>query len=179
MEEKLNQLPLNKRKAVELKYAGKKQAEIAEECNVSPDTVYSWFKEGGELFELLSYYTQTMNEKRQENIDEAIKISAQEWGIVRKNLFSKVAKALQDPEFEPKNFSELSTALDKLWFWGRVEANLPTNYDKTLIEEPESTIDEQQMVKELGLDVDDFLPENYERTLAKIVHYKFSRRTQT
>ena len=186
----MNELPLKERTAIELRYLGKKQSEIAEVIQVSINTVEGWFESNGKLFSIAEDYYRSMNAKRQKDLEDKISLSDEEIFITTTNIARSVAKGMQKQkrhlvdkkgnpvaddngnpiyvEVEAKSEFSVRDLVD-VWKMQRIMKGLPTNYEKQDIQTSTASLD--RIKQDLGLTDDDFSDEKMKETQLRINKY--------
>lgn len=190
----MDKLNLKERTAIELRYLGNTVKVISEKINTPEQTIRGWFQNGGKLYEELNSYTEEMNQKRQKNLEEKISVSDDEFFVLTTNIIRHIGKNLQKrkipvvnskgeavadengkPQFiEIDPITEFSVNdLKTVWQIQRIMKGLPVNYEKQDI--TQTNLDNQMIMKELGLTAEDFKDENIESTRQRIAKYLRTR----
>lgn len=190
----MENLNLKEIMAIELKYLGNSVKVISEKVNVSEDVIHSWFKTGGKLAEQYLKYTEEVNTKRKQQMEQKISVSDDEFFILTTNIVRQIGKSLQKRkvplvnkkgqaiadanglpqyiEVEPEiNFSAKDLRI--AWQIQRIMKGLPINYEKQ--EVSQTSFESDMIIKELGLTEEDFKDENIESTTRKITGHLLKR----
>jgi len=180
--------------AIELRYLGNTNKQIAEKIEVPEKTLENWFASSGKLHALYDEYAEKMNEKRREKIEEKITVTDEEFFVITTNVVRHIGRSLQsrkvplvnkkgqiladdkgNPEYieiEPEpNFSV--NDLKIVWQMQRIMRGLPINYEKQDVEQTNFEADE--VIKTLGLKPEDFEDDRLEETTKLITEYLLSQ----
>jgi len=191
----MDKLNLKERMAIELKYLGNTHKEIGEKIETPETTVIGWFRsDGGKLYELFVSYSEEMNNKRQAKMEEKISVSDDEFFVLTTNIVRHIGKSLQkrkvllvdkkgnavaDENGKPQYIEvepepDFSVAdLKTVWQIQRIMKGLPINYEKQDI--TQTSLDNDMILKELGLTAEDFKDENIESTRKRIAKHLRTR----
>lgn len=174
--------------AIEFKYLGHAYPEISERIDIPVPTLKHWFESEGRLAQAYKEYAETMNEKRRQKLEGDLFISDEEFYVVSTNLVRKFAQLNLQPRLVPARNKAGDIQFDKegkpvlveyiprmtfadvkrAWEIQRVMRGLPVNYEK---QEIDHNIEQEKIIRELGLTDEDFSDENIDATSNKIRDY--------
>jgi hypothetical protein len=174
--------------AIELRYLGNTVKQISEKIETPESTINGWFDIGGKLYSHYKEYAEEMNKARIDTTLEEIKVTDKEWFVLTTNVVRHFGKMVQGREVPlvdkegnaiagpdgkpiminiPPNFNVGD--LERVWKIQRVMQNLPTNYEKSDV--TQTNIEEDAIIRELGLTEEDFKDENIKSTTSRIIDY--------
>lgn len=190
-----NSLNLKEITAIELKYLGNTNVQIAEKIDIPARTVEGWFISGGKLEVEYHDYSKRLNKLRFENVSEQIALNDQEVLITTTNVVRHFARRLQPREVtlvrEDGNAildenGKVKTVLVEsdarftmndfktAWQIQRIMQGKPIDYVKQEIET--TSFEHDVVMKELGLTTEDFSDERIDETTKLITDYLLNRK---
>ncbi len=176
--------------AIEFKYLGLPSKKIANRLGLSTVTVSRWFEKNGRLRTMYDEYSEKMNESRSKEIrkklylqdDEILTISTNTARVfAQQNLKERkiplrnkiTGEIVYDKDGNPimVDYRPIIKFADvkRVWEMQRVMRGLPTNYEKTDINQ--TNYQEDQIIKELNLTPEDFKDDKRIATAKRISDY--------
>lgn len=186
----LENLEFKEKRAIELRYLGYSYPDIAVELDMSLNTLKEWFSSNGKLFAPYNTYLATMNKERDQQMLENLKMTDNEVFTITTNIGRKLGQRLQGKQVPITN-KDGEVQKDKegnvlyrevgynptvgdfvdAWKIQRIMQGLPVTHDKTEINNTQINVSMDVIIEKLGLIEDDFLEENYGKTLVRISDY--------
>ena len=176
--------------AIEFKYLGVLYPEIAKRIGSPVFTVRGWFDKNGMLYGPYAEYHKKLTKAREDNIKKKLYLEDDEILTVSTNtvrVFAQQSLAPRQIPLRNKITGEIVYGKDgnplmidyrpiikfadvkRVWEMQRIMRGLPINYEKTDI--TQTNIQEDQIIRELGLTDEDFNDEHRTDTAKRISDY--------
>lgn len=180
--------------AIEFKYLGLSFTEMAKRLNMKSFTISNWFKPGGRLYKEYGEYYDKMDKEREDRVKKKLYLQDDEILTISTNtarVFAQQSLKLRQIPLRNKITGEIVydkkgnplmvdyrpiikfADVKRVWEMQRVMRGLPTNYEKSDINQINHN--EDQIIKELGLTADDFKDERRIETAKRISDYIASK----